>query len=82
MEYRIKGHEVVIYSRRPRWDNPKEWIETPEAKMKYVRTSNIWQLFWPRANGRWVSYEPLSFSRDLRSLVEEVDKDPLGCFFG
>lgn len=39
-EYRIKTHDVIIYTRRPRWDNPQEWIESDMAKIKYVRTSN------------------------------------------
>ncbi len=82
LEYRVKVHEVLIYERRPQWDNPKNWIESPDAKLKYVRTSNVWQLFWQRANGKWVSYEPLPFSKDLKSLVEEIDSDPHGCFFG
>jgi hypothetical protein len=82
LEYRIKGHEVLIYEHRPQWDNPKKWIDSPDAKLKYVRTSNVWQLFWQRANGKWVSYEPFPISKDLRSLVEEIDADPHGCFFG
>lgn len=82
LEYRIKGHEVLIYERRPQWDNHLKWIESPDAKIKYVRTSNVWQLFWQRANGKWISYEPFPFSKDLRSLVEEIDADPHGCFWG
>jgi len=82
LEYRIKGHEILIYERRPQWDNPSNWIECPVAKIKYVRTSNVWQLFWQRANGKRVGYEPLPFSEDIKSLVEEIDSDPHGCFFG
>jgi hypothetical protein len=82
LEYRIKGHEVIVYERRPQWDNPNKWIESPDAKLKYVRTSKVWQLFWQRANGKWVGYESFPFSNDLRSLVEVIDADPHGCFFG
>ena len=82
LKYRIKGHEVLIYERRPQWDNPKKWIESPDAKLKYVRTSNLWQLFWQRANGEWISYEPIPYSKDLKSLVEQIDSDPHGCLFG
>jgi hypothetical protein len=82
LEYSVKVHEVLIYSRRPRWNNPKEWIESGTAKIKYVRTSNVWKLFWQRANGKWVSYKPYSYSKDLKSLIEEIDADQYGCFFG
>ena len=82
LEYCIKGHDVLIYERRPRWNDPGKWIESPDAKLKYVRTSNLWQLFWQRANGKWFRYGPCPFSKNLRSLVEEIDADPHGCFFG
>jgi hypothetical protein len=81
-EYRIKAHDIIIYTQRPRWDNPKEWIESDMAKMKYVRTSNMWRLFWQRANGKWVIYEPFPQSKNLKSIVEKIEKDQYGCFFG
>ena len=81
-EYRIKTHDVIIYTRRPRWDSPKEWIESDMAKIKYVRTSNIWQLFWQRANGKWFSYEPFPHSKNLKSIMEVIEADQYGCFFG
>lgn len=81
-EYRIKAHDIIIYTWRPRWDNPKEWIESDMAKIRYVRTSNMWQLLWQRANGKWVSYEPFPHSKDLKSMIEEIEADQYGCFFG
>ena len=81
-QYRIKAHDVIIYTRRPRWDNPKEWMESDMAKIKYVRTSNMWQLFWQRANGKWFSYEPFPHSKNLKSIMEEIEADQYGCFFG
>lgn len=40
LEYSVKGHEVVIVEQRPKWDNPKEWIESPVAKLKFIRSAN------------------------------------------
>ena len=50
LEYSVKGHDVVIYERRPRWDNPQEWTDSPVAKLKFVRTAKQWRLYWQRAN--------------------------------
>ena len=52
------------------------------AKIRYVRTSNIWQLLWQRANGKWVSHEPSPRSNNLKSIIEEIEADQYGCFFG
>lgn len=80
--YAVKGHEVVIVERRPRWDNETEWTETPVAKLKFIRSANKWRLYWMRADMKWHEYPGLSSSSYLDDLVQEIDTDPLACFFG
>jgi hypothetical protein len=82
LEYSVKGHEVVIVERRPRWDNPIEWIESPVAKLKFIRSANKWRLYWQRADLKWHEYPGLSSSDRISDLVREIDADPLACFFG
>ena len=80
--YRVKGHGVMIFARRPLWRDPTEWMEIDTVKLKYMRSANEWQMYWQRANGKWVRYNPLPSSRDLKTLLREVESDPLGCFAG
>ena len=40
LTYAVKGQEVVIVERRPRWDNETEWTDTPVAKIKFIRSAN------------------------------------------
>lgn len=82
LEYVLKGHEVVIFERRPQWDNPKEWMESPVAKLKFIRSANKWRLYWQRADLKWHEYPGLSSSEHIGNLVREIDADPLTCFFG
>ena len=82
LEYSIKGHEVVIFERCSKWDNPIERIESPVAKLKFIRSANKWRLYWQRADLKWHEYHGLSTSEDLSDLVAEIDADPLACFFG
>ncbi|TKB72489.1 MAG: DUF3024 domain-containing protein [Nitrospira sp.] len=46
----------MIFERRPKWDNPKEWIESPVAKRKFIRSANKWRLYWRRADLKWYEY--------------------------
>jgi len=72
LEYAIKGHDVVIVERRPKWDEPS----------KFIRSAGKWRLYWMRADLKWHEYPgPLSSDR-LDDLVQEIDADPLACFFG
>lgn len=82
LEYSVKGHDVVIVERRPRWDNQSEWTESPVAKLKFIRSVGKWRLYWMRADMKWHEYPGLSSSTRLDELVQEIDADPLACFFG
>ena len=80
--YQIRGHNVTIFERRPDWDDPRETMVIPVARLKYVRTKNEWRLYWQRRDLKWHAYDLLSSSPDLKELVAEIDKDPYCCFFG
>ena len=81
-EYEIENHNVIIYEVRPAWENPSEFTKMPMAKLTYVKSQNIWKLYWKRANEKWVIYEPNGSDRDIGTLVKKIDKDSYGCFFG
>lgn len=66
----------------PRWDKQTEWTDTPVAKLKFIRSANKWRLYWMRADMKWHEYPGLSPSNRLEDLVQEIDDDPLACFFG
>lgn len=82
LEYSVKGQEVVIFERRPKWDDPSRWTESPVAKIKFVRSAEKWRLYWMRADLKWHEYPGHSSSDRLEELVQEIDADPLACFFG
>ena len=80
--FKLKGHEVLLFTKRPHYKDPTLEIELELAKFKFIRTTGLWKLFWYRANGRWQSYEPLSSAKQIEVLVAEVNRDPYGCFWG
>ena len=82
LEYRVSGQDVVLYERRPHWNKKEEWLETPAAKLKFVRTAGEWRLFWMRADLKWHRYDPFPASKQLGDLVDEISRDPCACFFG
>jgi len=80
--YRISGHSVEIFEIRPVWNNPKEKMEHPVAKATFVRTRNLWQVFWMRQDLKWHGYEPTPDVRSFEAFLAVVDRDEYGCFFG
>jgi hypothetical protein len=82
IEYRIDKHDVVIFERRPAYNQPNEITELPVAKFKFLRGKHEWRLLWMRGDLNWHSYKPFSLSESLGDLVAEVKTDPYGCFWG
>ena len=81
-KYRVEGLNVFIAEDRPRWDKPEEWLALDFVKLKFIRTSNVWKLYWKRASGKWQLYEPNSENKNLANLVRTIKEDRFGCFFG
>jgi hypothetical protein len=80
--FRIKGSEVILFEERPDFQNPREWRELPVAKFKYVATQQEWRLYCQHRDLRWHAYEALPAARDFGRLLNEVDVDPTGIFWG
>jgi hypothetical protein len=80
--YAIEGQSVIIRELRPAWREPSKWTEMDVAKLRFIRKSNEWKLYWKRASGKWWLYKPRSRSRTLAAMIREIDADEYGCFFG
>ena len=73
---------VVIYEIRPDWQDPDETVHTRVARMKYVKSRDVWKLYWMRRDLKWHKYPPSPEVRSLQEAIEIVDEDDNGCFWG
>ncbi len=81
-EHEIEGQNVIVYEVRPAFRREGEFTKMPLAKLTYVSSRKIWKLYWKRASGKWEKYEPKDSDKDLNTLVQEIEQDTHGCFFG
>lgn len=63
--YKYDKRIVELFEIRPIWNKQDEYQDIPIAKIKYVKSLNIWKLYWMRASMKWVSYEPCPQSSSL-----------------
>jgi hypothetical protein len=82
MLYEIKGQSVVLSEECPDWRDLSKRVRSPLAKLRYIRASGLWTLYWMRSDLTWHVYEPAARTTDLAMLVEVVDLDEYGAFFG
>jgi hypothetical protein len=81
--YRVTGQSVEIFEIQPVWKGtPGEKMEHPVAKATYVKSRDIWRVFWQRADLKWHRYEPNAEVQSLDGFLEVVERDEYACFFG
>jgi hypothetical protein len=75
---------VTIVERRAPWreDYGPEWTSHGVARLRYTATSGIWTLYWKDRNARWHRYDLIDSTSDIHVLLDEVDRDPTGIFWG
>ena len=78
--WRIKS--VELFEVRPVWDNPSQKMESPVAKATYVKTQDLWRIYWMRADLKWHSYPPTPEVDTLDAFLTLVAEDKHACFFG
>ena len=80
--YRIDRQSIEIFELRPAYDSPEETIEHAIAKATYVKSKEIWKVYWMRADLQWHPYEPMALVRTVEEFIAVIDRDQHGCFFG
>lgn len=82
MSYDFRANTVTLYEDRVGFRDPSQWTHMPMAQFRHDPKSGAWTLYCADRNDRWHKYEPCEPSRRFETLLEEVDRDPTGIFFG
>jgi hypothetical protein len=79
---RIEGYEIELFLMRPLFSDPTRQIEESIAKARYVKSRDVWQVFWKRADMKWHRYAPRPEVKSFEGFLKLVDEDANGCFWG
>jgi hypothetical protein len=79
LAFRIEGQSVYLFEIRP--DMRGRIISHDVAKTTFVRTENVWKIYWMRADLNWHSYEKTNV-KSIGDFVKTVETDKYGCFWG
>ena len=80
--FRFDGRSIEIFEIRPRWDNPREKVEEAIAKARYLKSRDVWLVYWQRADLKWHEYDPMPEVNTVDAFLRLVDEDEYSCFFG
>ena len=84
LELGIRDNAVTIFELRTPWsgDTDRSWTRGPVAQFRYDDDSLRWTLYWRDRDQRWFEYDRIEPSIELADLLEEVNADPAGIFWG
>jgi len=82
LSYTIEDQSVLLNAIRPIWDTPNEYAEYGYAKATFIKSKNVWKIYWLRADLKWHSYKPMPEVATLKEFLKIVDEDKYHCFKG
>jgi len=82
LSYRLSGQSVEIFEIRSLWNDKTTKIEEAVAKATYVKSQNIWKIYWQRADLKWHRYDPDPEVKSLEDFLMVVENDEYACFYG
>ena len=80
--YRLEGPTIVLFESRPKFSHSSTWVDLDVAKFRFIKSRRRWLLYCQFRDSKWHAYEPLPEAPDLETLVDEVQRDPTGIFWG
>lgn len=84
VECQLAARHLTIIERRAPWrdDHGPEWSSIPITRLRYTATTNTWTLYWRDRNQKFHRYDLIDPSAHVDDLLDEIDKDPTGIFWG
>jgi Protein of unknown function (DUF3024) len=84
VECEVDGRDVTIVDARAPWrpDLGPDWTRLPVARLRYLRSREVWRLYWRDRDEGWHEYRGLPFASSVDELLSEIDRDPTAIFWG
>lgn len=84
VECETRGKSITIYERRPPWHERlgPEWSKSSVAQLRYEPEENLWRLYCADRNSRWHYYDMVEPTERIDELLQEIEDDPTGIFWG
>jgi Protein of unknown function (DUF3024) len=69
---------------RPRWrpEYGPDWTRFPIVRFHYTTSRRVWAIYGRDRNLKFPRYDPVAASRHIVELLDAVDHDPSGIFWG
>ena len=84
IEHTVRGASITLLERRPPW-NPaygSDWSSLKVAQVRYDERARCWRLYSHDSSDRWHPYEFARPATDVAALLDAIEEDRTGIFWG
>ena len=84
MQAIVERHALTLVERRAPWrpESGPEWTTSPVARLRWSVSRRDWTLYWRDRNHRFHRYPDTDPTADSATLLDEIDRDSTGIFWG
>ncbi len=82
LNYSFRGNSVSLFEERPAFLKPEKWINCMVAQFRFDDSKKTWSLYCRDRNSKWHLYDLVKPSRTFERLLEAVEEDVTGIFWG
>jgi hypothetical protein len=80
--FKIRGNTVTLFEERPAYFDPDEWVMISVAQFRYDDQRNTWSLYCADRHSRWHRFEDIEPVSDFDVLLDVIEEDATGIFWG
>ncbi len=84
IEHRTRGNTITIYELRPPWreDLGPEWTSSRVCTLQWDPDTELWRIYARDRNDSRLDYPYAEPAASVANLLDELDRDPTGIFWG
>lgn len=82
--FHVADRHVTLLECRPPWraDFGPEWTRFPICRFRYTKVRREWSLYWRDQHLEFREYDPAAPTPHIDKLIEYVENDHGGLFWG
>jgi len=80
--YKYENSVLEIYEIRPHFKNKDLILNLAFAQTRFIKSRNVWRIYWMRASGKWELYKPHPEVKYIKDFFKIIEEDKYRCFKG
>jgi hypothetical protein len=80
--YSLENNVLQLFEIRPDWKEKEIIRHYAFVKARYIKSRNLWKIYWMPGSGKWLLYDPAPDVKTLDEVLEIVQEDKHHCFRG